>query len=1085
MELRSGHRLRRSSPPPSHPHGTRSRRMDLVSALPDEVLLLVLARLRCIRTAAQTSLLSRRWRALWTGPTDLTFRGLVPATIQALFHRFATASPQVSTLDIGLPWSRHGTAGAGSLLRAAVRLSPRHLILNVKELYPGHMGNIELPCFERATSIDIDVGHTWLQPLPDGEFTALESLSITGQIISIGPLLIRCPRLRVLSLTYSDRYIIHIPHGEFPALEKLSLSALRVNTGSLLNNCQRLRVLSVTHLHTCPLRIMLPPSGQFPMLEKLNLSGNITDLGILLNRCPRLHVIGVTFCGMGLHSLIQALATLQKVVPLGLVLSTLGIEIPWRDGISSARFASLLRTMERLSPQELVVTDNFEGSHSSGRAQEIKANLPCFANTTSIEMSPRNVSFKSLKPSEFSRLERLSLSSLCSTVEIGTLVTRCPRLRVLKVAVSTGKMTVHSASLQKLDVNWNVGECHGIDIVTPMLKKLHVNARAGGDISVSISAQVVQDVSWQCWYTRSALVFGSWCVQSLRVQTMENVMCLHLNADPLPAGEFTALESLSVTGQINDLGPLLIRCRRLRELSLTYRDKYALLIPHEHGEFPALEKLSLSGKMVNHDSLISSSKSLRELSVTQLDTCPLRIMLPPSREFQMLEKLTLSGNIADLGILLNGCPRLHVLSVTLRGMRIHSLKAALATLQKAVSLGLVLSTLGVEIQWRDDISAARFASLLRTMERLSPQELVVNANLEGRYTSEHFHEIKANLPCFTHATSIEMSLQNVCFKSLKPGDFSILERLSISRLCSSVDIGTLVTRFTHLRVLKVTVSTGKMMIHSALLQKLDVEWNSGMKCHGIDIVTPMLKQLHVEVHAEWDIGVSISAPMVDNVSWQCSYAGSALVFGSWYLHSFRVQTMKNVMCLHLNANVCIYMSLLNLQFDLQTKFYDVQCMISCPNVLQSQRDAKLNFAHELEKLPVTNFSMLEINFDAAWHVYGALVLQLLQMRRIRVATKKLKVNLPWWPKAKQACPQNCHCDEPTNWRRQSIFCTSLEEVEIRGFNGEDHEHDFLRLILKCSPMLKRVIVQASEVFRGHATELSNIYMAHPFVKFYK
>ncbi|KAM0868027.1 hypothetical protein ACQ4PT_041618 [Festuca glaucescens] len=960
MELRSGHRLRRSSPPPSHPHGTRSRRMDLVSALPDEVLLLVLARLRCIRTAAQTSLLSRRWRALWTGPTDLTFRGLVPATIQALFHRFATASPQVSTLDIGLPWSRHGTAGAGSLLRAAVRLSPRHLILNVKELYPGHMGNIELPCFERATSIDIDVGHTWLQPLPDGEFTALESLSITGQIISIGPLLIRCPRLRVLSLTYSDRYIIHIPHGEFPALEKLSLSALRVNTGSLLNNCQRLRVLSVTHLHTCPLRIMLPPSGQFPMLEKLNLSGNITDLGILLNRCPRLHVIGVTFCGMGLHSLIQALATLQKVVPLGLVLSTLGIEIPWRDGISSARFASLLRTMERLSPQELVVTDNFEGSHSSGRAQEIKANLPCFANTTSIEMSPRN-------------------------------------------------------------------RTTSIDI-----KAHHI-----------------------------------WLQQ------------------PLPAGEFTALESLSVTGQINDLGPLLIRCRRLRELSLTYRDKYALLIPHEHGEFPALEKLSLSGKMVNHDSLISSSKSLRELSVTQLDTCPLRIMLPPSREFQMLEKLTLSGNIADLGILLNGCPRLHVLSVTLRGMRIHSLKAALATLQKAVSLGLVLSTLGVEIQWRDDISAARFASLLRTMERLSPQELVVNANLEGRYTSEHFHEIKANLPCFTHATSIEMSLQNVCFKSLKPGDFSILERLSISRLCSSVDIGTLVTRFTHLRVLKVTVSTGKMMIHSALLQKLDVEWNSGMKCHGIDIVTPMLKQLHVEVHAEWDIGVSISAPMVDNVSWQCSYAGSALVFGSWYLHSFRVQTMKNVMCLHLNANVCIYMSLLNLQFDLQTKFYDVQCMISCPNVLQSQRDAKLNFAHELEKLPVTNFSMLEINFDAAWHVYGALVLQLLQMRRIRVATKKLKVNLPWWPKAKQACPQNCHCDEPTNWRRQSIFCTSLEEVEIRGFNGEDHEHDFLRLILKCSPMLKRVIVQASEVFRGHATELSNIYMAHPFVKFYK
>ncbi|XP_071683263.1 uncharacterized protein [Lolium perenne] len=605
MELRSGRRLRRSSPPP--PHGTRSRRMDRISALPDEMLLLVLARLRCIRTAAQTSLLSRRWRGLsiglWTSPTDLTFRGLAPATIQTLFRRFA-ASPQVSTLDISLLQGRHGTGGAAnSLLRATVRLSPEHLIFTLQEAYWKYVGDIELPCFQRTTSIDIKAPQIWLQqPLPAGEeFNALERLSVTGQIKNLGHLLIHCPRLRVLSLTYPYEYILHIPH--------------------------------------------------------------------------------------------------------------------------------------------------------------------------------------------------------------------------------------------------------------------------------------------------------------------------------------------------------------------------------EQGEFPALEKLSLSSKMVNLGSLLGSSKSLRELSVTQLDTCPLCIMLPPSGEFPMLEKLTLSGNIADIGILLNRCPRLHVLCVTLRGMRIHSLKAALTTLQKAVSLGLVLSTLGVEIQWRDDISAARFASLLRTMERLSPQELVVTANLEGRDTSEHFQEIKANLPCFAHATSIEMSLrQNVCFKSLKPGDFSMLERLSISRLCSSVDIGTLVTRCSHLRVLKVTVSTGKVMIHSASLQKLDVEWKSGMKCHDIDIVTPVLKELHVEVNAEWDTGVSISAPMVDNVSWQCSYAGSALVFGSWYLHRFRVQTTKNVMCLHVNAN--------------------------------GQLDAKLNFAHELEKLPVTNFSTLERNFDAAWHVYGALVLQFLRMRRILVAAKKLKVNLPRWPEGR-------------------------------------------------------------------------------------
>ncbi|XP_071683264.1 uncharacterized protein [Lolium perenne] len=541
MELRSGRRLRRSSPPPSHPHGTRYCCMDRISALPDEMLLLVLARLRCIRTAAQTSVLSRRWRGLWIGlwscPTDLTFRGLAPAMIQALFNRFDTASPQVSNLDISLTRSGDGTNGAAnSLLRAATRLSPEHLIFTLQRPCSGYVGDIELPCFERTTSIHIKVQRIWLQQaLPVSKFTALESLSVTGQINDLEPLLIRCPRLRELSLTYPDKYALLIPdeHGEFPTLEKLSLSGKMVNPVSLLGSSKSLRELSVIQLDTCPLCIMLPPSGEFPMLEKLTLSGNIVDLGILLNGCPRLHVLSVTLRGMRIHPLKAALATLQKAVSLGLVLSTLGVEIPWRDDISAARFASLLRTMERLSPQELVVTANLEGRSTSEHFQEIKANLPCFAHATSIEMSLRqNVCFKSLKPGEFSRLERLSLPRLCNTVDIGTLVARCPHLRVLKVTVSTGKVMIHSASLQKLDVEWKSGmKCHGIDIITPVLTQLHVEVHAEWDIGVSISAPMVDNVSWQCSYAGSALVFGSWYLHSFSVQTMKNVMCLHLNAN--------------------------------------------------------------------------------------------------------------------------------------------------------------------------------------------------------------------------------------------------------------------------------------------------------------------------------------------------------------------------------------------------------------------------------------------------------------------------------------------------------------------------------------------------------------------------
>jgi hypothetical protein len=40
--------------------------------------------------------------------------------------------------------------------------------------------------------------------------------------------------------------------------------------------------------------------------------------------------------------------------------------------------------------------------------------------------------------------------------------------------------------------------------------------------------------------------------------------------------------------------------------------------------------------------------------------------------------------------------------------------------------------------------------------------------------------------------------------------------------------------------------------------------------------------------------------------------------------------------------------------------------------------------------------------------------------------------------------------------------TSLEEVEITGFDGEDHEFDLLKLILRCAPILKRIILKLSQ-----------------------
>jgi hypothetical protein len=332
----------------------------------------------------------------------------------------------------------------------------------------------------------------------------------------------------------------------------------------------------------------------------------------------------------------------------------------------------------------------------------------------------------------------------------------------------------------------------------------------------------------------------------------------HFDVRPLPTGEFTALESLSVAGEIVNLGSFLNRCPRLRVLSLSYRR-------NRH-------------------------------------TTP--ITLAPVIEFPMLEKLSLSGMIANLDILLNQCPRLRVLNVSLRNMRLSSIKEALTVLEKAGQRGLMLPILGIEIPWRDeDITPRRFAYLLRIVARISPRELVFTDSLLGCH-SEYDKKIKVNVPS---------------------SEFSRLETLSLSRLCRIADIGTSVARCPCLRVLKAATTSGKIMVHSSSLQKLDLNTDCDTEFHNINIVTPVLKELRMAFRADGDIAVSILAPVLENVSWQRSYTGPALLFGFWRLGSLRIQTIQrsndvkrkgmpslmqllppfHVMCLHLSVHVCI------------------------------------------------------------------------------------------------------------------------------------------------------------------------------------
>ncbi|CAL5082999.1 unnamed protein product [Urochloa decumbens] len=165
---------------------------DRISALPDDMLLQILARLGCARAAAHTGLLARRWRGLWARLPEFTFHHIAPSHLDAALAMVARPAPSI--LDIQFNHHRFEPARVSSLLRAAAALAPAEFVL----------------CVAGAT-----------QP---GGFPALESLHLENGHIDGADMLPLCPRLRKLwALDWkSDSVVLHSE-----ALEDLAVYANR------------------------------------------------------------------------------------------------------------------------------------------------------------------------------------------------------------------------------------------------------------------------------------------------------------------------------------------------------------------------------------------------------------------------------------------------------------------------------------------------------------------------------------------------------------------------------------------------------------------------------------------------------------------------------------------------------------------------------------------------------------------------------------------------------------------------------------------------------------------------------------------
>uniref|UniRef100_A0A0A8ZEK6 Uncharacterized protein n=1 Tax=Arundo donax TaxID=35708 RepID=A0A0A8ZEK6_ARUDO len=145
-------------------------------------------------------------------------------------------------------------------------------------------------------------------------------------------------------------------------------------------------------------------------------------------------------------------------------------------------------------------------------------------------------------------------------------------------------------------------------------------------------------------------------------------------------------------------------------------------------------------------------------------------------------------------------------------------------------------------------------------------------------------------------------------------------------------------------------------MHLTSLEELLVQSNDDNNdiCR-IDIVAPVLKEVTFDIYMAQEFRVSMSAPVVEKLYWEFESQHGNVGIGD-----LRLNTLKY----SLSHGIC-----------------KLSLVIDC-DYNDDYPDEERSFAQEIMQLPVTEFSILELNLHTEGHAFGPLILHLLSIRPV-------------------------------------------------------------------------------------------------------